>query len=204
MKLCLFACAFILAAVPASAKDVVKGITLVHGHPIHHESANTAGVTMGLSVLHNQPHATPPMDLCNQLRVAAGLRNEIRNGSTLRAVFIVPYKAMAVEGYYLPADGDPENHGLVPGTRVDRSFLDSTMAWAGIPPSVLDETNVEHEISCHADEPRWTIAWQDIRPIGEEEPGAVIQRARERFIAVYESVLERAGQAGLRTTKSKK
>jgi hypothetical protein len=56
MKLCLFACAVILAAMPASAQDAGKGITLIHGQPIHQEAANEAGVTMGFSVADEQPY----------------------------------------------------------------------------------------------------------------------------------------------------
>jgi len=203
MKFRLFAYAVMFAAMPASAQDAVDGITLIHGHPIYHETANEAGVTMGLSVTGDQPHTAPLAELCNELRIAAGLRSEVREDLKLRALFVVPYKGMVVEGYYLPQDNILENYALVPGIKVDRPVLDGIMARAGIPPSVLDETNVEQEISCQIDEPLWAISWQDVRPVGDEELETVIERARERFMAIYRSVVHRATQAGLQTTKTR-
>ena len=201
MKLRLFAYALVLAALPASAQDDVDGITLIHGHPIYHETSNEAGVTMGLSVAGDQPHTAPLAELCNELRAAAGLRRETRKGLKLRALFIVPYKAMIVEGYYLPQDDGLEIHALIPGVKVERPVLDGLMARAGLPPNVLDEVNVEQEVSCQIEEPLWSISWQDIRPVGNEAPETVIERARERFMSIYLSVLHRAKQAGLQTTK---
>ncbi len=197
MELRHLAYAVILAAAPASAQESVNGINLLHGHPIHHEALDRAGVAMGLSITGDQANKAPLDALCDQLRVAAGLRNEVRENLKLEALFIVPYKAMAVEGYYLPEDGDLENYALVPGIRLDRSVLDGIVARAGIPPSVLDEVSVEQEISCKTDEPLWTISWQDVRPVGDEEPEAVIECARERFMTIYQRVLERATTSGL-------
>lgn len=204
MKSRLFACAVMLAAAPASAEDAVKGITLVHGHPIHHEAAKRAGVTMGVSISGKQPHTAPLVRLCDELRIAAGLRLKVRKEFTLQAVFVVPRKEMAVEGYYLPANGDPEFYALIPGMKVARAFLKDTLARAGMPPHILDEADVEHEISCHTDEPRWTMSWQDIRPVGDERPETVIERARERFMAVYRNILKRAQKPERHTKKSRR
>jgi len=97
---------------------------------------------------------------------------------------------MAVEGYYWPNDGTFERSVLVPGNGLPRGRLDGILARAGIPPRVLDETNVEHEISCETGAPLWHVVWHDIRPIGDEKPDAVIERAHRRFLAIYQSVVE--------------
>ncbi|MGH6916970.1 MAG: hypothetical protein ACREJ0_04610, partial [Geminicoccaceae bacterium] len=96
--------------------------------------------------------------------------------------------------YYWPKDGSPESSVLVPGGAVARGALDGIVARAGIPPRVLDETNVEQEISCSLDEPLWFVAWYDVRPIGDEQPDAVIEQARQRFLAVHRSVVEHGRQ----------
>lgn len=196
MKLHPIACAVMIASTPAIARDAANGVNLIHGHPIHHEAVNEAGVSMGLSVTGDQTYAPPLSEMCEGLRVAGGLSTEIRGNLTLEALFVVPYKAMAIEGLYLPPDGDPEGYALVPGTRPDRSVLDAIVARVGIPPSVLDETDVEHEISCRTNEPLWTISWQDVRPIGNDAPDVVIERARNRFMAIYISVSERVMKVG--------
>ncbi|MGH6918842.1 MAG: hypothetical protein ACREJ0_14195, partial [Geminicoccaceae bacterium] len=47
-----------------------------------------------------------------------------------------------------------------------------------------------HEISCEAHEPIWSITWSDVRRIGDEQPQAVIERARLRFLEIHQSVVE--------------
>ena len=195
MRLRLFACAVMIAALPASAQEGDRRINLIHGHPVYHASENEAGVTMGLSITHDQTQAAPLVALCNELRDAAGLGDEHGDGLRLQALFVVPYKGMAVEGYYLPSDGTSEVSALVAGKSITRTTLSRIVSQAGIPPSVLDETNVEHEISCQPDESLWTIAWHDVRQIGGEEPEAVIERARNRFLAIHESVVKHAMDA---------
>jgi hypothetical protein len=88
-----------------------------------------------------------------------------------------------------PSDGVSETGVLAPGNGVPRGTLDSIVARAGIPPRVLDETNVEHEISCETGEPLWRIVWHDVRLIGDEDPDTVIDRAYQRFLAIHESVV---------------
>ena len=203
MKLRLFACAFVFAAMPAFANDDVDGITLIHGHPIYHETVKEAGVTMGLSVTGDQPHTAPLAELCDELRDAAGLRSEVRDDLKLRALFVVPYKGMVVEGYYLPEDKNLQDYALIQGVKVDRQVLDGIIARAGIPPRVLDETDVEQEISCQVHEPLWSISWQDVKPIGNEEPEPVIERARERFMSIYPTVVDRAKAPDLASQTTK-
>ena len=195
MRLRLIVCAVMLAALPASAQEGDRRINLIHGHPVYHASENEAGITMGLSITHDQTQAAPLVALCNELRDAAGLGDEHGDGLRLQALFVVPYKGMAVEGYYLPSDGTSEVSALVAGKSITRTTLARIVSQAGIPPSVLDETNVEHEISCQPDESLWTIAWHDVRQIGGEEPEAVIERARNRFLAIHESVVKHAMDA---------
>jgi hypothetical protein len=190
MRICIFMCAVLLAAVPASAQEVALGIDLIPGHPVYHELEKEAGVAMALTIIPGQDHAANLTELCEELRVAAGLANENGDGLRLQTLFVVPYKKMAVEGYYLPNDGTFEQDALVPGNGIARTTLDRIVARAGIPPGVLDETNVEHEISCRPDQPLWHIAWYDVRRIGNEEPEAVIERAHHRFLAIHQSVVE--------------
>ncbi|MGH6917251.1 MAG: hypothetical protein ACREJ0_06060, partial [Geminicoccaceae bacterium] len=134
--------AMLLAAVPASAQEVAHGIDLILGHPVYHEDENEAGVAMALSITPDQGQTTNLMELCEELRVAAGLSNENGDELRLEVIFVVPYKGMAVEGYYLPRDGTLASDTLVRGKDIPRSTLDRIVARAGIPPRVLDETNV--------------------------------------------------------------
>jgi len=190
MRIRTLTCAVVLTALPASAQEAALGIDLIPGHPIYHENEKEAGVTMALSITPNPERTTSLAKLCEELRVATGLGNE--NGDELRlgTIFVVPYKGMAVEGYYLPSDGAFGSNALLRGKDVARSTLDGIVSRAGIPPRVLDETKVEHEISCSPHEPVWSIAWSDVRQIGDEEPEAVIERARDRFLAVHQSVVQ--------------
>jgi hypothetical protein len=112
-------------------------------------------------------------------------------------LFVVPYKQMAVEGLYLPADSHIGTNALIEGKRLGRSTLNDIISHAHIPPSVLDEMNVRHEISCQLDEPLWTIVWQDIRPIGDRKPTEIIERARLRFMEVYRNVNQTAEKPDL-------
>jgi hypothetical protein len=198
-------CAALVAAIPASAEEAPLGIKLQRGHPLYHESAQEAGVAMGLSITPQGGQTTDLVELCDELARAAGLGRENGDRLRLETVFVVPYKAMAIEGYYWPEHGGSGAGTLVPGSGVPRGALDAIVTRAGIPPRVLDETDVEHEISCALGEPLWHVAWQDVRPIGGEDPDAVIERAYQRFLAVYQAVVEQSAgeqslQAARRTT----
>jgi hypothetical protein len=190
MRICILTCAAALAGVPASAQELALAIDLIPGHPLYHERENEAGVAMALSITPGQGRTTNLVELCEELRAAAGLGNENGNELRLETLFVVPYKGMAVEGYYLPSDGTFGSNALVRGNGIARPVLDRIVAHAGIPPRILDEANVEHEISCALGEPLWFIAWHDVRRIGDEEPDAVIERARLRFLAIHQSVVE--------------
>ena len=181
--------AAVIAAVPASARGEPLGIELQVGHPVYHESEQEAGVAMGLLITPDHNQATDLRELCEELRRAAGLGSE--NGAQLRleTIFVVPYKGMAVEGYYWPSEGASETGVLVPGNRVPRGTLDGIVARAGIPPRMLDEPNVQQEISCETGEPLWHVSWYDVRLVGEEDPDTVIQRAYRRFLAIHQSVV---------------
>jgi len=178
-----------LAGLPASAQEMAFTIDLIPGHPLYHELEKEAGVAMALSITPHQNDATNLRGLCEELRVAAGL-GHATGELGLETIFVVPYKGMAVEGHYLPSDGMPGSNALVRGKDVARPVLDGIVSRAGIPPRVLDETQVEHEISCSPDEPVWFIAWSDVRLIGDEQPDAVIERARLRFLEIHQSVIE--------------
>jgi len=192
MRIHALTCAAMVAAVPALAQGAGLGVELMPGHPVYHESEKEAGVAMALSIRRDNGHATNLTELCEELRVAAGLGNEKGDELGLETIFVVPYKGMAVEGYYLPNDGTFERSVLAPGNGIPRKTLDGIVARAGIPPQVLDETNVEHEISCETGEPLWHVVWYDIRPVGDEQPDAVIERAHRRFLTIYQSVVQQS------------
>ena len=190
MRIRALTCAVVVAAIPASAREMALRVKLIPGHPVYHETENEAGVAMALSIAPQHDHVTNLTELCEELRLAAGLKNETGDQLRLETIFVVPYKAMAVEGYYWPNDGTFERGTLVPGNAIPRGTLDRIIAHAGIPPGVLDEINVEHEISCETGEPLWYINWSDVRLIGDEGTDAVIERAYRRFLAIHQSVVE--------------
>jgi hypothetical protein len=190
MRMHALTCAAVLAALPASAQGVALAINLIPGHPVYHGLEKEAGVAMALSIAPNPEHTTSLAKLCEELRVAAGLGNENGDELRLETIFVVPYKDMAVEGLYLPRDDAFGSNALVRGKGIARATLDGIVSRAGIPPRVLDEANVEHEISCEPHGQRWYIAWSDIRRIGDEQPEMVIERARTRFLAIHQSVVE--------------
>jgi hypothetical protein len=194
MRIGMLTCAALAVAVPASAQEMALGVELLPGHPIYHERAHEAGVAMALTIAPGKGHAPDLVRLCEELRVTAGLGREHGDGLGLETIFVVPYKGMVVEGYYWPKDGSLESSVLVPGSAVARGALDGIVARAGLPPRVLDETNVEQEISCSLDEPLWFVAWYDVRPIGDEQPDAVIEQAHNRFLAIHRSVVEHGRQ----------
>jgi hypothetical protein len=192
MRTCAWAFAAAMVAVPAFAQDPGLVVDLLPGHPVYHESAREAGVVMAIAITPGQGTAIDLKALCEELRVAAGLRRAHGDGLPLEVIFVVPYKGMAVEGYYLPADGTPGIEALIPGNGIARDMLDGIVARAGIPSRVLDEGDVEHEVSCELGEPAWLLRWEDVRLIGGEEPDAVIDRAYRRFATIHRSVVEQA------------
>jgi hypothetical protein len=190
MRISALACAGVVLALPAAAEEAPLGITLQRGHPLYHEIAREAGVAMGLSITPQGEHATELVELCHELRRAAGLGSENGDRLFLETIFVVPYKEMAIEGYYWPENRSSDTGVLVPGSSVARETLDAIVARAGIPPRVLDETNVEHEISCEIRAPLWHVSWQDLRPVGDEDPDTVIERAYHRFMEIHQAVVE--------------
>jgi hypothetical protein len=190
MNICAITCAVTIAAIPALAQEPARGIDLIPGHPIYHDEEREAGVAMALALTPAGDEASDLIELCEELRVAAGLGHKSGDELRLETVFVVPYKDLAVEGLYLPMDERLGSNALIQGKSVARATLDGILARAGIPPRILDEEQVEQEVSCARGEPLWFIAWHDVRPIGEEEPEAVIERARQRFLAVHQSVVE--------------
>lgn len=192
MRIRTLACAAAVAAAPVSADDLGLIIDLLPGHPIYHERQQEAGVVMALSIAPGQSDAAGLKGLCEELRVAAGLERVKGDDLLLEVVFVVPYKGMAIEGYYWPADGTSGSEELVRGNSIARKTLDSIVGRAGIPSHVLDEPEVEQEISCEIDEPAWLLRWEDVRFVDGEEPDTVIARAHSRFVAIHESVVEHA------------
>ena len=201
MNIRMLMCAAFVVAVPASAQEMALEVDLLPGHPIYHEREHEAGVAMALAITPGKGPAPDLVQLCEELRVASELGHEFDDGLRLETIFVVPYKGMVVEGYYWPNDRALESERLVPGSEVARGTLDGILARAGIPSRVLDETDVEHEISCRLDEPLWFVAWYDVRPIGDEQPDAVIEQAHQRFLAVHRSVVEHGTQQQLKTAQ---
>jgi hypothetical protein len=192
MNIRIFTCAALIAAIPASAEEVTRGIDLAYGHTIHSESENKAGVAMALRITSDRDNALQLTQLCEELGTAAGLRNENGDGLRLRGVFLMPYERLAVEGFYtVPNDHSYDRIAYVPGDGVARTALDRIAARVGIPPTLLDETNVR-QISCDTGIPLWTIVWHDVRHIGDEGPETVVARAHHRFRAIHRSVVQHA------------
>jgi hypothetical protein len=192
MKMRVLTCAVAIAAVPASGDEPALMIDLLPGHPVHHESEGTAGAVMALSITAAPAGDADLRKLCEELRVAGGLTRDRGADLPLEVVFVVPYKDMAIEGYYLPSDGSPGSEVLVRGDSIGRSTLDGIVARAGVPPSILDESDVEHEISCEMQESAWLIRWEDVRLLNGEQPETVIDRAYRRFQTIHQSVVEHA------------
>jgi hypothetical protein len=192
MRICALTFAATMAAVPASAQELGLVVDLLPGHPIYHESEQEAGVVTAISITPDQGRATDLQELCEELRVAAGLDRRRGRDLPLEVIFVVPYKGMAIEGYYLPADGTAGGETLVRGKDMPRETLDGIVARAGIPSAVLDEADVEQEVSCELAEPAWLVRWEDVRLVGGEEPDTVIERAWRRFMTVHQSIVEHA------------
>jgi hypothetical protein len=191
VKICTLTCAAALVAAPVSAQGLGLVIDLLPGHPVYHQSEREAGVVMAVSIT-AEPGSMDLRALCEDLRLAAGLASRDADGFRLQVIFIVPYKEMAVEGYYLPADDAPGSGTLMAGNRIARQTIDRIVAGAGIPAQLLDEANVEHEVSCEIDEPAWLMRWEDIRAVGSEGPEPVIASAQQRFAAVHQSIVDLA------------
>jgi hypothetical protein len=190
MRSFVLAWAAAMVAGPVSAEPFGLVIDLLPGHPIYHESEQEAGVVMATLITPDQSNASDLRGLCEELRAAAGL--DLQNGEDLllETIFIVPYKGMAIEGYYLPKINGDGNETLLPGNAIARETLDGIAGRAGIPAHVLDETDVEQELSCELREPIWFLRWEDVRPVGGEDPDTVIEGARQRFMAVHRSIVE--------------
>jgi hypothetical protein len=192
MRLCILTCAATMVAASASAEESALAIVLLPGHPVYHETEARAGVVMALSITPVRHDAQTLTALCEELRVAAGLQRTNGENLPLEVIFVVPYKDMAVEGFYLSLDGQTTHEELVRGGPVTRATLDNIVGRAGIPPYILDETGIEHEISCETREPAWLIRWEDVHRIGAEAPETVIDRAHQRFMAIHAKVLDHA------------
>ncbi len=193
MRIFALGCIAAMAALPASASGPGLDVDLLPGHPLHLEATREAGVVMAIAITPHVPGSTDLVALCDELRTAAGLALDQGAGLPLEVIFVVPYKGMAIEGYYLPVDGAPGAERLIAGNAVARTALDDIVARAGIPADVLDEAGVEHEVSCELRRPAWLIRWEDVRPIETETPETVIARAYDRFLALHRVVLDHAG-----------
>lgn len=180
--------AWIIALTPlqVASDEAMLRIDLLYGHPVYHAQTREAGIAMGLTI-----SAHKLAEPCERLRAAANLANEAANGSPLQVLFVLPHKSLLVEGYYF---GDLGRAVLVAGQPIPRSTLDRIMLRAGIPPALLDETNVELEISCWTNEPRWVVVWYDVRRIGDQELESVIESARQRFMTIYDTVVEHSAR----------
>ncbi len=202
MRIAVIVVAALFATVSSSAQEAGLVVKLIPGHTIHHEAENEAGVAMLLTITPTEKRDAYLVHLCDELRTAVGLPVQTGEGLRLETLFVVPRKNLVVEGYYWPGDGNEERAALVPGNTVARTALDRIIARAGIPPAVLDQSDVEHEVSCSLDEPLWYIAWNDVRSVGGEHPEAVIAHAKNRFLAIHESVRRHAsGDQGVRETR---
>jgi hypothetical protein len=192
MKTSALACVLMVGAAAAVADEPLLAVDLLPGHPVHDVADERAGMVTAIAITENAAATTDLEALCDALRVAAGLSLEAEHGLALQVVFIVPYKLMSIEGYYLPLDGRPGSARLIAGNGIARERLDGIIISAGVPPGILDETEVEHEVSCELDRAAWMIRWEDVRSIDGDDPELVIERAYTRFLAIHKSVVEQA------------
>jgi hypothetical protein len=190
MRIRLLTWAVVLVALPVASDEISPRIDILYGHPIYRQQAREAGVAMGITISVNKVQAALLTGPCERLRAAASLAREAGGGLPLQTLFVVPSKGMAIEGYYFPSDGNPGRAVLIPGRPVTRSALDRIMALVAIPPALLDEFNVDLEISCRITEPLWVISWHDIRRTGDTQPESVVEVARRRFMTIHRSVVE--------------
>lgn len=173
---------------PADSGAFVIG--LLPGHTVYHEHEQEAGVITAISITPGQHDAGDLTSPCEDLRLAAGLEHSANGGGALEVLFVVPYKGMAIEGYYFPAHDGLGSEVLVPGNGLAREVLDDIVSRAGVPAGVLDEIGVEQQVSCALNEPAWHVRWEDIRSVDGEKPDIVIERAHQRFMTIYQSVLD--------------
>ncbi len=175
---------------PKLAENDSLTIDLLLGHSVYDVQEHIAGVVTAISITPNQQGASYLTLLCEELRLAARLEDLTNDGLALETLFVVPYKGMAIEGYYFATSDDFGNGTLIPGKSATREAIDDIVSRAGIPPSVLDETDVEHEISCEVNEPSWHVRWEDVRPIDDKKPDTVVEQARRRFLAIHQDVID--------------
>lgn len=172
----------------------VEGDTLVidhlPGHTVYNEREQEAGVITAISITPGEHNVADLMSLCEDLRFAAGLEHMTSDGLVLEVLFVVPYKAMTIEGYYFSMNDELGNGTLISGNSIATEALDGIVGQAGIPAGILDETDVEQEISCELNEPAWHVRWEDVRPVNGEKPDTVIEHAHRRFMAIYQSVVD--------------
>ena len=175
---------------PKPAESDTFTIDLLLGHSVNDAQEHVAGVVTAISITPSQEDAADLKSLCEELRLAARLEDITSDGLALETLFIVPYKGMAIEGYYFSTRDAFDDGTLVPGKSIVREVIDDIVHRAGIPPSVLDETDVEHEISCAVNEPSWHVRWEDVRPLDGEKPDTVVEHARQRFMAIHQDVID--------------
>ncbi|MGH1483719.1 MAG: hypothetical protein ACRBM6_34370 [Geminicoccales bacterium] len=165
-------------------------IDLLPGHTVYHEREQEAGVITAISITPGVHNIADLMSLCEDLRVAAGLEHMTSDGLALEALFVVPYKGMMIEGYYFPINDNLGSGTLISGNSLATDALNGIVGQAGIPAGILDETDVEQEISCELNEPAWHVRWEDVRLVDGEKPDTVIEHAYRRFMTVYQSILD--------------
>ena len=182
---------------PKPAANDTFTIDLLLGHSVYDEREQVAGVVTAISITPSQQNAVDLTSICEELRLAARLEDLTSDGLALETLFIVPYKGMAIEGYYFSTRDALDDAMLVPGWNAAREVIDDIVSRAGFPPNVLDETNVEHEISCEVNEPSWHVRWEDVRPIDSKKPDTVIEHAHNRFMAIHQDVVDHNRKAPL-------
>ncbi|MGI9418308.1 MAG: hypothetical protein ACR2RA_10775 [Geminicoccaceae bacterium] len=165
-------------------------IDLLPGHSVYDEREQMAGVVTAISITPSQENAADLTSLCEELRLAARLEDLTSDGLALEALFIVPYKGMAIEGYYFSTRDAFDDGTLVSGKNAAREVIYDIVSRAGFPPGILDEADVEHEISCEVNQPSWHVRWEDVRPIDDKKPDTVVEHARHRFLAIHQDVID--------------
>ena len=204
MRISALTCAAALMAVPASAQALGPAIELLPGHPVYHERAREAGVVMAISITQRPRRRHGPNELCEELRVAAGLERHRGaelppRGDLRRAVqrdgdrrVLSADRRRARRRGARPGQGDRAEHA-----RRDRGAR-------GDSGRLLDEPAVEQELSCAARRAGLAASLGGHPAVGGAGPDPVIESAYRRFMTIHRSIVEHSRAAHRRRSCRRK
>ena len=195
MRACALSCAVAMVAVPASATNLGLVVDLLPGHAIYDEGARQAGV------VRRSDHAGPGHGDRSEgalRRVACGCRAAARaRPASSEVIFVVPHKAMAIEGTSADGRRARERSAGCRRRRCEGNARPHLRGRAGIPSGLWTKRRSSTRVACELDEPAWHVRWQDVRLLDGQEPDAVIDQAYSRFAAIHQACRPAKGSAQL-------